>query len=83
MSAGRRNNANPTGHTRSPDSSDVCLSYRERIKKVTPPHELTATYSPQVEEVGFAGLAGRLDAQRNVPGDDHRVALNDEILKTQ
>src|SRR5262245_4208395 len=63
------------------DSTRICLGDGERIEEVTPARELAITHSPQVEEVGLAGLAGRLDAQSDVPGDDHFLTLSDELLK--
>jgi hypothetical protein len=62
-------------------STHVCLGYGIRIEEVAPARELAITHSEQMEEVGLAGLAGGLDAQSDVPRDDHIVTLNDEFPK--
>jgi hypothetical protein len=62
------------------NSTHVSLGYRVGIEEVAPARELAITHSEQMEEVGLAGLAGGLDAQRHVPGDDHSFTLSDELL---
>ena len=61
-------------------STHVSLGYRIGIEEVAPARELATTHSEQVEEIGLASLARGLDAQIDVPGDDHSFTLSDELL---